>query len=223
MKDLGMMHYFLGLEVWQRTDEIFMSQGKYTVEILKKFDMTKCKSMPTPMVMDLKKMNDNDSGEIDPHLYRQLIRSLMYLVNTRPNICYVVNVLSQFMNHSRQTHWIAMKHVLIYLRGIIGYGLRYASSVDLSLDGYADANWAGSVVDRKSTSKCCFTLGSAMVSWCSGKQSSVALSTAEAKYIALSVAVREAVWLHELLTDLFDRVMDPTITHCFMIDRNTLR
>ena len=73
--DLGMMHYFLGLEVWQRTDEIFLSQGKYTVEILKKFEMTDCKSMPTPMVMDLKKMNkaSTDLGKIDPHLFRQLI------------------------------------------------------------------------------------------------------------------------------------------------------
>jgi hypothetical protein len=97
MKDLGMMHYFLGQEVWQRTDEIFLSQGKYTVGILKKFSMTECKSMPTPMVMDLKKMNDDDSDEIDP----QLIGSLMYLVNTRPDICYAVNVLSQFMSQSR--------------------------------------------------------------------------------------------------------------------------
>jgi hypothetical protein len=138
----------------------------------------------------------------------------MYLVNTRLDICYAVNVLSQFMSQSRQTHWIATKHVLRYLRGTVGYGLRYASSVDLSLQGYADADWAGSAVDRKSTSGCCFTLGSAMVSWCSRKQSSVALSTAEAEYIALSVAVREAVWLHKLLTDLFDHEMDPTTIHC---------
>jgi hypothetical protein len=131
MKDLGMMHYFLGLEVWQRADEIFSSQGKYTVEILKKFGMTECKSMPTSMVMDLKKMNDapTDSGGIDP----QLIGLLMYLVNTRPDICYAVNVLSQFMSQPRQTHWTAAKHVLRYLRGIVGYGLRYASSVYLSL------------------------------------------------------------------------------------------
>jgi hypothetical protein len=76
------------------------------VEILKKFGMTECKSMPTPMVMDLKKMNDSsiDLGEIDPHLYRQLIGSLMYLVNTRPDICYALNVLSQFMSHLRETH-----------------------------------------------------------------------------------------------------------------------
>jgi hypothetical protein len=69
MKDLGLMHYFLGLEVWQRTDEIFLSRGKYTMEILKKFSITECKSMPTPMVMDLKKMSDIDSRDVDPHLY----------------------------------------------------------------------------------------------------------------------------------------------------------
>jgi hypothetical protein len=94
MKDLGLMHYFLGIEVWQRTDEIFLSQGKCTMEILKNFDMKECKSMPTPMVMDLKKMSDIDSEEVNPHLYRQLIGSLMYLVNTRPYIFYAVNVLS---------------------------------------------------------------------------------------------------------------------------------
>jgi hypothetical protein len=140
-KDLGMMQYILGLELWQRNDAIFLSQGKYIVEILKKFGMSDYKSMPTPMVMDLKKMNDasTDSGEIDPHLYQQLIGSLMYLVSTRPDICYVVNVLSQFMSQSRQTHWIATQHVFRYLLSSFGYGLRYSSSVDMILEGYADA------------------------------------------------------------------------------------
>jgi hypothetical protein len=105
--------------------------------------------MPTLMMMDLKKMNDayTNLGKIDPHLYRQLIGSLMYLVNTRPDICYAVNVFSQFMSQSRQTHWIIAKHVLRYIQGTFGYGLRYASSVDLSLHGYADAYWVGSAVD----------------------------------------------------------------------------
>ena len=85
-------------------------------------------------------MSDTNSEDVDPHLYRQLIGLLMYLVNTRPKICYTVNVLSQFMSQPRQTHWIAAKHVLRYLQGTVGYGLRYASSVDLSLQGYADAN-----------------------------------------------------------------------------------
>jgi hypothetical protein len=92
----------------------------------------------------------------------------MYMVNTRLDICYAVNVLSQFMSQSRQTHWIAVKHVLRYLRGTIGYGLRYASCVDMRLQGYVDADWEGSTVDQKSTSGC-FTLGSSMVTWCSRK------------------------------------------------------
>jgi hypothetical protein len=164
MKDLGLMHYFLGLEVWQRKDEIFLSQGKYTMEILKKFSMTECKSMPMPIVMDLKKMSDIDSGDVDPHLYRQLIGSLMYLVNTRPKICYAMNVLSQFMSQPKHTHWIAAKRILRYLQGTIGYGLRCAANVDLILEGYANAYWARSAVERKSTSGCYFTLGSTMVS-----------------------------------------------------------
>jgi hypothetical protein len=127
--------------------------------------------MRTPMLMDLKKMNDDstDSGKIDPHFYPQLTGSLMYLVITRPNIFYAVNVLSHFMSHLRHNHWIKAKHVLIYLQGAIGYVLRYASSVDIILYGYSDAYWAGSAVDQKSTSGCCFTLGSSMVSWCSRK------------------------------------------------------
>jgi hypothetical protein len=216
MKGLGMIHYFLRLEVWQRTNEILLSRGKYTVEILKKFGMTNCKPMPTPIMMDLKKLSETSSNscEIDPHLYRQLIGSLMYLVNTRPDICYAVNVLSQFMSQPRQTHWIAAKHVLRYLQGTAGYGLRYASCVDMRLQGYADADWVGSTVDRKSTSDCCFTLGSAMASWCSRKQTYVALSTANAEYIALCVAVREAMWLRKLLADLFGHQMDSTVIHC---------
>jgi hypothetical protein len=81
------------------------------------------------------------------------------------------------MSQSRQTQWIAAKHVLRYLRGTVGYGLRYASDVDMRLQGYVDADWPGSVVDRKTTFDCCFTLGFAMVSWFSRKHSSMALST----------------------------------------------
>jgi hypothetical protein len=86
--------------------------------------MTDCKPMATPMVMNLKKLKEtsSDSGEIDPHLYKQLIGSLMYLVNTRPDICYEVSVLSQFMSQSRQTHWIATKHVLRYLLRFVYLG-----------------------------------------------------------------------------------------------------
>jgi hypothetical protein len=87
MKDLGMMHYFLGLEVWQKLDEIFLNQGKYIVEILKRFRMMDCKSMPTLMVKNLKLLSDTSSEIVDATMYRQMIGSLMYLTNTRPYIC----------------------------------------------------------------------------------------------------------------------------------------
>jgi len=94
MKDIGLMHYFLGLEVWQRDGEIFLNQGKYIVDILKRFNMLDCKSMATPMNSNLKLLCDDTSEPFDPTVYRQVIGSLMYLVNTRPDICFVVNALS---------------------------------------------------------------------------------------------------------------------------------
>jgi hypothetical protein len=94
MKDLGLMHYYLGLEVWQKRGEVFLGQGKYAIKILQKFGMMDCKSMDTPMNTDIRKVKDPDSDPVDPSLYRQLIGSLMYLVNTRPYICFVVNTLS---------------------------------------------------------------------------------------------------------------------------------
>ena len=164
MKDLGLMHYFLGLEIWQKPDAILVSQGKYTVDILRRFGMMDSKSMSTPMTTNLKKLCSDDSDLVDPTMYRQLIGSLMYLVNTRPDICFVVSTLSQYMCEPRQTHWVAAKHVLRYLRGTVGYGLRYTVDSDMQLVGYTDSDWEGSVEDRKSTFGCCFSLGSIVIS-----------------------------------------------------------
>jgi hypothetical protein len=214
MKDLALMHYFLGLEVWQRSDEIFLSQGKYTVEILKKFRMMDCKSMTTPMTINLKLLREKSSDLVNPMMYRQLIGSLMYLVNIRLDICFAVNTFSQHMVEPRQVHWMAAKHMLRYLRGTVGYGLRYVLGGDVKLQGYTNSDWTWSAVDRKSTSGCCFSLGSDMISWLSRKQTSVALSTSEAEYIAASVASSEAVWLRKLLAGIFDLELEPTLIHC---------
>jgi hypothetical protein len=169
MKDLGLMHYYLGLEVWQKRGELFLGQGKYAIKILQKFGMMDCKSMDTPMNADIRKVKVPDSDPVDPSLYRQLIGSLMYLVNTRSDICFVVNTLSQFQVEPRQEHWIAAKHVLRYIHGTINYGLRYTASSDIQLHGLTDFDWAGSAEYRKSTSGMCFSLGSAMISWGSRK------------------------------------------------------
>jgi hypothetical protein len=123
MKDLGLMHYFLGVEVWQSPDRIFLNQGKYTVEILKRFDMLECKPMNTPMEVKMKPMVDTSSELVDVTLYRQIIGSLMYLMNTRPNICFSMNTSSQFLVEPKHVHLVATKHVMRYLKGTIDYGL----------------------------------------------------------------------------------------------------
>ena len=94
MKDLGMMHYFLAMEVWKNVEGISMGQGKYAVDILKRFWMMACKAMATPMESNLKLLSDASSKSIDATMYCQMIGSLMYLMNTRPDICFAVNTLS---------------------------------------------------------------------------------------------------------------------------------
>jgi hypothetical protein len=118
------------------------------------------------------------------------------------------------MVEPRHVHLVETKHVLRYLHGTVGYGLRYVSDGEVKLQGYIDSDWARSAVDQKSTSGCCFSLGSGMISWLSRKQSSVALSTTEAEYIATSVPSSEAVWLRKLLAWLFDLELEPTLIYC---------
>jgi hypothetical protein len=127
--------------------------------------MLECKSINTPMKAKLKLLVDTSSELIDATLYRQIIGSLMYLTNTRLDICFVVNTLSQFLVEPKNVHLVAAKHVMRYLKGTIDFGLSYDGDHDFTLSGYIDADWAGSVSDRKSTSGCCFSLGSTMISW----------------------------------------------------------
>ncbi|XP_059067627.1 uncharacterized mitochondrial protein AtMg00810-like [Cryptomeria japonica] len=216
MKDLGLMYYSLGLEVWQRPNEVILSQEKYAIDLLKRFGMLDCKSMATPMEANLKKLHDVaiSSDLVDPTMYRQLIGSLMYLVNTRLDICYAVNTLSQFMCETRQIHFVAAKHILRYVRGTMGYGLKYTSCEVLNLQGFSDSDWAGCVPDRKNTSGCCFSLGSATIFWCSRKQSCVAQSTTEVEYVASCVAASEVVWLRKLLAGLFGQHLEPIVILC---------
>jgi hypothetical protein len=214
MKDLGLMHYFLGLEVWQSPEKIFVNQGKYAVEILKRFDMLECKSMNTPMETKLKLLVDTSSELADDTLYKQIIGSLMYLMNTRPNICFLVNTFSQFLVEPKRVHLVAAKHVMRYLKGTLDFSLSYNGDHDFRLSGYTDLDWAGSVSDRKSTSSCCFSLWSAMISWQSRKQSSISLSMTKTKYIVACSSSCESIWLRKLLTGLFDLEMEATMILC---------
>jgi hypothetical protein len=138
----------------------------------------------------------------------------MYLTNTRLDICFAVNTLSQFLVEPRHVHLVAEKHVMRYLKGTIDCGLSYDGDHDFTLSGYTDADWAGSVSDRKSTSECCFSLGSAMIMLQNRKQFSIALSTTEVEYIVAGSASYEAIWLRKLLISLFDLEMRATLILC---------
>jgi hypothetical protein len=175
---------------------------------------THLKRLSTPMTTNLKLFGDTSSWTIDATLYRQMIGSLMYLTNTRPDICFPVNTLSQCMVDPRQVHLVAAKHVLRYLKGTINYGLRYARDCNFCLVGYTDSDWADSVPDWKSTFGCCFSSGSAMIAWRSQKQTRVTLSTTEAEYIVACAASSEAVWLHKMLSGLFDLQLEATWIYC---------
>ena len=140
------------------------------MKLLERFGMVDCKSVSTPMELNFKKLCGNAVGPDlgNPTEYQQLVGGLIFFVKSRLDVCFAVNTLSQHMVEPHHIHWIGAKSLLRYLRGTINHGLRYTAG-SFRLHGYTDAYWASSVVDRKSTFVCCFTLGSASISWMSRK------------------------------------------------------
>jgi hypothetical protein len=193
MKDIGLIPYFLGMEVWPEVGHIFLGQGKYVAEILSRFQMEDYRPMSTPMVTNWKKLSALDSQLEDAMRYKKLIGFWMYLVNNRPNICFVVNTLSQYMVEPRSVHWIGVKHVLRYILGSVDFILDYVKGDGVSLVGYTDSDRAGCAIGRESTSRCYFGLGLGDVSWFSWKLRSVALSWTKVEYMETSQASFEAI------------------------------
>ena len=109
------------------------------------------KAMTTPMESNLKLLSDASSKLVDATMYRQMTGSLMYLMNTRPDICFAVNTLSQFLTDPRHVHLIDTKHILRYLKGAVDYGIKYKVNHKIKLEGYVDSDWVGSAIDKKST------------------------------------------------------------------------
>ena len=122
------------------------------------------KAITTPMELNLNLLIDASSEAVDATMYHQMIGSLMYLTNTRPDICFAVNTLSQFLTDPRHVHLIAAKHFLRYLTGTVDYGLKYEPNQKIILEGYVDSDWVGSAIDRKSNLGCCFSMGSSVIS-----------------------------------------------------------
>ncbi|GKA14038.1 putative ribonuclease H-like domain-containing protein [Tanacetum coccineum] len=201
MSSMGELTFFLGLQVKQKNDGIFISQDKYVAEILKKFGFTEVKTASTPMETQKPLLKDEDGEEVDVHLYRSMIGSLMYLTSSRPDIMFAVCACARYQVNPKVSHLHAVKRIFRYLKGQPKLGLWYPKDSPFDLVAYTDSDYAGASLDRKSTTGGCQFLGSRLISWQCKKQTVVANSTTEAEYVAASSCCGQVLWIQNQLLD----------------------
>ncbi|CAN0903190.1 Retrovirus-related Pol polyprotein from transposon RE1 [Linum grandiflorum] len=213
LKDLGNLTYFLGLEIPRSTKGIFVSQHKYINDLLETARHANCSPCSTPMEVNIKLSRNEGEAASDPVLYRRLVGSLIYLTSTRPDLAYAVQVVSQFMSAPRQPHLQAVFRILRYLQGTRNVGIFFPVSGSATLTAYADADYAGCVDTRRSTSGWCIKFGDSCITWRCKKQDRVAKSSTEAEYRSMSEVCSEVVWLTRLLSELGRPVQLPVALH----------
>ena len=185
VKDLGPLKYFLSMEVARSKEGIFISQRKYTLDLLEETGKLGRKPVGTPLEKNWKSKIKDDEPSVDVGRYQRLVGRLIYLSLRRPDIAYAMSVVSQYMHSPTQRHLEAVNHILKYLKGTPGSGLMFLKTESRSIEGYIDADWAGSE-DCKSTSGYCTKLWGNLVTWKSKKQTVVARSSAEAEFRAIA-------------------------------------
>ncbi|GJR60196.1 putative ribonuclease H-like domain-containing protein [Tanacetum coccineum] len=184
MSSMGELSFFLGLQVKQKSDGIFISQDKYVAEILKKFDFASVKTASTLMETNKPLIKDEEAEDVDVHLYRSMIGSLMYLTASRPDIMFAVCACARFQVLQRIHTFMIVKRKFRYLKGKPKLGLWYPRDSPFDLEAFSDSDYAGASLDKKSTTRGCQFLGKRLISWQCKKQTIVANSTTEAEYVA---------------------------------------
>ncbi|CAJ2667154.1 unnamed protein product [Trifolium pratense] len=204
MTNLGGLKYFLGLEFTKTSSGMLIHQRKYASDILKRFNMMDCNPANTPMETASNLNADDEGKSVNSTHYKQMVGSLRYACNSRPDICHSVGIVSRFMQSPKLSHMQAVKRILRYLQGTIDYGVLYTKTDEnqKKLVGYCDFDWSGDKVERRSTMGYIFTLFNCPISWSSKKQSVVALSTCEAEYISACNAACQGIWLLALLQEM---------------------
>ena len=201
MSMMGELSFFLGLQVNQRKDGIFICQSKYIRDLLKKYHLEDSSPAKTPMPTATKLDKDETGKKVDITGYRGMIGSLLYLTASRPDIMFATCLCARFQSDPRESHLIAVKRIFRYLKGTPNLGIWYPKDTGFDLIGYTDSDYAGCKIDRKSTSGSCQFLGRRLVSWYSKKQHSVSTSTAEAEYIAAGSCCAQILWIRNQLRD----------------------
>ena len=201
MSMMGELSFFLGLQVYQRQDGIFICQSKYIKDLLKKYQMEDSSTAKTPMPTATKLDKDETGKKVDITGYRGMIGSLLYLTASRPDIMFATCLCARFQSDPKESHLIAVKRIFRYLKGTPNLGIWYPKDTGFDLIGYTDSDFAGCKIDRKSTSGSCQFLGRRLVSWYSKKQHSVSTSTAEAEYIAAGSCCAQILWMRNQLRD----------------------
>ena len=203
MKDMGQIHYCLGVNIVYGPNCVWMHQWQYITLMLRKFGLVDANTVSTPADCNVKLLkNDHVSKSTDQVNYQSMVGSLLYIaMGTRPDIAHTVGAVSKFCSNPTEAHKTAVKRVFRYLKKTINLALKYCKD-EKSVIGFSDADWGGDPDDRCSTTGNVFLLAGGAVSWLSKKQPVVALSTSEAEYVALSMATQEAAWFQKLFTDL---------------------
>ncbi|KAJ9546433.1 hypothetical protein OSB04_018976 [Centaurea solstitialis] len=201
MSSMGDLTFFLGLQVKQKTDGIFINQSKYVASMLQKYGMSDAKPASTPMETHKHLTADVEGEEVDVHHYRSMIGSFMYLTASRPNIMFVVCVCAWYQVRPKESHLQAVKRIFKYLKGQPRLGLWYPNDSPFDLVAYTDSDYGGANLDRKSTSGGCQFLGARLVSWQCKKQTTVSQSTTEAEYIAASHYCSQVLWIQNQMLD----------------------
>jgi hypothetical protein len=201
LKDLGPLHYFLGIQVTRHSHGIHLCQKKYIIELLRKAHMDGAKPIKSPCPSGSQLSRYDGEPLSNPTPYRQIVGALQYCTLTRLEISFSVNQLCQHLHHPSSTHWTVAKRVLRYLQGTSDHELHHTKS-HLQLNAFCDSDWAGCPDDRRSTTGFAVFLGDCLVSWSAKKLPVVSRSSTKAEYRSLAITTAEVFWLRMLFKEL---------------------
>nr|GEV51823.1 ribonuclease H-like domain, reverse transcriptase, RNA-dependent DNA polymerase [Tanacetum cinerariifolium] len=202
MSDLGLLAYYLGIEVTQTGGEITIKQTGYINKILKETSMMDNNETKIPMDPRTKLVKAEDGNPVDATYYRSLIGILRYLLHTRPDLSYSVGLLSRFMQDPKDYHLKAVKQVIQYIKGTKEHGIIYKKEGGCKITGYSDSSYGINTDQGKGTTGIVFYFGESPITWCTQKQPTVALSSCESEFMAATGATCQALWLKRLRSEL---------------------